>query len=188
MNGPSRKAHFNGLAGLAAVAVLSPYRAAVTSDEIVIRPYEPGDAPATLEVFRQAVRETAAAHYDTQQRAAWAPDDLDPVGWAQRRAAARTLVATLDGAVVGFTDLDESGYVDMLFVHPRAGRRGVGAALLRAIEAQAGCDGIEQLTTNASTTARPLFERAGFEVEQEQQVTRNGVVFTNYRMRRDDGA
>ncbi len=159
----------------------------MTIDEIMIRPYQPVDAPATLEVFRHAVWETAASHYDAEQRAACAPDDMDPVGWAERRAAARTLVATIDGAVVGFTDLDESGYVDMLFVHPGAGRRGVGTALVAAIVGQARREGLDLLTTHASKTARPVFERAGFEVELEQQVSRHGVVLTNYRMRRDLG-
>jgi putative acetyltransferase len=154
----------------------------MTSPSIVIRPYQPGDAQATFRTFVQAVRETASTHYSAEQRAAWAPDDLDPAAWADRRTNARTVVAVLDGGVVGFSDLDESGYVDMLFVHPSAGRRGVGAALLEAILNQAQQEGLTRLTTNASKTARPVFERAGFEVEVEQRVSRNGVELTNYRM------
>jgi putative acetyltransferase len=147
-----------------------------------VRPYRPGDHEATLACFVEAVRTTAAAHYNAQQRAAWAPDDIDAGEWAGRRADARTLVAEIGGSVVGFTDLDAAGYIDMLFVHPEAGRRGVGTALLGEVLRLAAVENLSQLSANVSMTARPVFEAAGFHVVTDQRVTRNGATFTNYRM------
>jgi putative acetyltransferase len=147
-----------------------------------VRPYQSEDGEATLSCFVEAVRTTAAAHYNAQQRAAWAPDTIDPVEWAARRAAARTLVAEIGGSVVGFTDLDATGYIDMLFVHPEAGRLGVGTALLGEVLRLAEVEHQTQLSANVSMTARPVFERARFRLEADQRVTRNGATFTNYRM------
>lgn len=149
-----------------------------------LRDHGPDDAPATLRVFRRAITVTAARDYTPEQVAAWAPDDIDPDAWADRRAAARTRVAVRDGAVVGFTDVDAAGCVDMLFVDPAAARQGVARALLDWAVRAAAADGATELTTHASITARPFFEAHGFVVVAEQHPVRRGVTLTNYRMRR----
>lgn len=157
---------------------------------ILVRPYDPvgpagaPDDAATLAVFRRAVHVTAAADYTPEQLAAWAPDDPDLAAWAARRAAGRTVVATLDGRVVGFTDVDADGYVDMMFVDPDAARRGVGRALLAWAHDEAVRLGATSMTTRASLTARPFFEAQGFRVESEHQPVVRGVRLTNFAMRR----
>ncbi|NKY39295.1 GNAT family N-acetyltransferase [Cellulomonas septica] len=149
-----------------------------------IRPYAPDDARATLDVFLAAIRVTAAADYTPEQLAAWAPDDVDLAAWAQRRAARRTVVAEVDGCVVGFTDVDAAGYVDMMFVDPRVGRTGVASTLLGWAHDAAVRDGASTLTTHASLTARPFFEAHGFVVTAEQHPVRRGVTLTNFAMSR----
>lgn len=148
-----------------------------------LRPYRDDDAPATLDVFRRAITFLAGRDYTPEQVAAWASPDIDPVVWAERRAASRTRVAEVGGRVVGFTDVDEDGYVDMLFVDPDVARQGVGSALLRWARATAVELGAHELTTNASLTARPVFEAHGFVVVAEQHPVRRGVELTNFRMR-----
>lgn len=151
---------------------------------LLIRPSTPEDAAATLAVFRAAVRVTAAADYTREQVEAWAPDDLDLDTWAARRAARRTVVAEVDGRVVGFTDVDDDGYVDMMFVDPGAGRTGVGSALLAWASGEAVRRGATSLSTHASLTARPFFEHHGFVVTQENRPVRRGVALTNFTMTR----
>lgn len=149
-----------------------------------LRDYTGADARATLDVFLRAVRVTAGRDYTAEQVRAWAPDDVDPGAWAARRAGARTRVAVRDDVVVGFTDVDAAGYVDMLFVDPGAARTGVARALLDWAVRTARADGATELTTHASITARPFFAAHGFEVVAEQHPVRRGVALTNYRMRR----
>ena len=53
--------------------------------------------------------------------------------------------------------------------------------------ATAICDQLEQavggsITTHASITARPFFEKRGYQVAKEQQVERQGIFLTNYVM------
>ncbi|MBW0253180.1 GNAT family N-acetyltransferase [Cellulomonas sp. PS-H5] len=158
--------------------------AAAAGGALLLRDHTPDDAAATLAVFRRAITVTAARDYTPEQVAAWAPDDIDPDAWGARRAAARTRVAVRDGAVVGFTDVDAAGYVDMMFVDPGAARQGVARALLDWAVRTAAADGATELTTHASVTARPFFEAHGFEVVAEQHPVRRGVTLTNYRMRR----
>lgn len=147
-----------------------------------IRPYTALDAEPTLDVFLNAIRVTAAQHYSAKQIDGWADTDIDPVEWGRRRESRKTEVATLGSRVVGFTDIDDTGYVDMMFVHPDAGRRGVASALLTWALGEARLGGAATATTHASITARPFFEFHGFVVTEEQRPVYNGVAMTIYAM------
>lgn len=162
----------------------TPGRAGRYGRTVELRDYAETDAETTLDVFLRAIRVTAAQDYTPEQVGAWASDDIDPAAWAARRAGSRTRVAVRDGVVVGFTDVDAAGYVDMLFVDPAAARTGVARALLDWAAQTARADGATELTTHASITARPFFAAHGFEVVAEQHPVLRGVALSNYRMRR----
>ncbi|MBU4213583.1 MAG: GNAT family N-acetyltransferase [Actinobacteria bacterium] len=150
----------------------------------MLRDYAETDGPGTLDVFSRAIRQTAARDYSPEQVAAWAGDDIDPEQWAARRRVARTQVAEADERVVGFTDVDERGYVDMLFVDPACARQGVATALMNWAAMTAAQLGAAELSTHASLTARPFFEAHGFAVVVEQHPVLRGVVMTNFVVRR----
>jgi putative acetyltransferase len=151
-----------------------------------IRAYEPRDAEATWEAFRRAVRETASRDYTAEQVAAWAPDTVDLPAWNERRLGADTFVATIDGRVVGFSDVRDGGLLDMLFVHPEAGGRGVARALVEAVIGRARELGLTRLHTHASRTARPAFERFGFVVDRENPDNSvGGLKVPNYDLHLD---
>ncbi|WP_456785902.1 GNAT family N-acetyltransferase [Cellulomonas sp. P5_C5] len=169
----------------APLAAESAPLAVVGSLVVILRDYDESDGPATLDVFLRAIRLTAARDYTPTQVAAWASDEIDPAGWADRRRAARTRVAEVDGRVAGFTDVDARGYVDMLFVDPAFARRGVASALLAWAATTAQELGAVGLSTHASLTARPFFEAHGFVVVVEQHPVLRGVALTNFVMRRD---
>jgi putative acetyltransferase len=148
-----------------------------------IRPYAETDAPATLSVFLAAVTETASVHYSAEQIAAWArPDERDLNQWNSARKSANTYVATIGAEVAGFSDVGDDGYIDMMFVAPKFGRRGVAGALLAHLHGIAVRAGASMLYTNASITARPFFEQYGFAVVAEQHPITLCVEMTNYKM------
>ena len=149
---------------------------------ITIRPFAAADATPTLEVFQHAIRTTAAADYSSEQIAAWAPVDADIGAWLERRFQLNTVVAVVDDLIAGFTDLSASGYIDMMFVDPAVGRRGIATALLLWARTEAERLGSSTLTTHASITARPFFEAQGFVVDHERHPIVRGVVMTNYVM------
>ncbi|TCO13866.1 putative acetyltransferase [Kribbella steppae] len=131
-----------------------------------MRTYEPEDAEPTWEAYFRAIRDTASKDYSSEQVAAWAPESVDLVEWNERRSAAHTFVAVIDERVVGFSDVTDDGLLDMLFVHPDASGRGAARALVEAVIVKARELGLSELHTHASRTARPAFERFGFEVER----------------------
>lgn len=152
---------------------------------VAIRPYAHSDALDTLAVFIGAVTETASADYTAEQVQAWAqPERRDLTTWHASMQARNSIVATIDGELVGFSDVSAEGYIDMMFVSPRHLRRGVARRLLMHVEGQARDAGLRELSADVSVTARPFFERYGFEVEAEQHPMMAGVELTNYKMRK----
>ncbi|GAA1581096.1 GNAT family N-acetyltransferase [Kribbella sancticallisti] len=154
------------------------------SVSVSVRAYEPGDAEPTWESYFRAIRDTASEHYSPEQVAAWAPESVDLVEWNERRLAAHTFVAVIEERVVGFSDVTDGGLLDMLFVHSDVGGRGVAKALVESVVARARELGLTELHTHASRTARPAFERFGFEVERvNDQNWIRGENLPNYDMR-----
>jgi putative acetyltransferase len=150
---------------------------------VELRAYATGDAEATSVIFLRAVRETASVHYPPAQIAAWAADHGDSDSWAAARAAAGTTLAIVDGRVVGFIDLDDAGYIDMLFVDPDFGRRGVASTLLASVIGLARRRDLPVLTTFASLTSRRVFERQGFAVTGERYFGEGDEAAKTYAMR-----
>lgn len=141
-----------------------------------IRAYRDDDFAILCQIFLRAVRETASQHYAPAQIDAWA--QVDEARWRQKLAASRVLVAEKEGEVVGFiTAVDR--YIDLLFVSPTHSRQGVASALLAELFTLIPTG---TLTVEASITARPCFERMGFQVVAEQRVVARGEAFVNYRM------
>lgn len=136
---------------------------------MIVREYTPQDAKPTWDVYFRAVRDTASKDYSPEQVAAWAPESVDLRVWNKRRSSAHTFIATVAGRVVGFSDVTDAGLLDMLFVHPQAGGRGVARALVSAVISSARKMGLPRLVTHASRTARPVFERFGFEVDRANE-------------------
>jgi len=154
-----------------------------TPGAVTVRDFRADDSAVTLSVFLDAITVTASANYSPEQIAAWsAPHDRSVTEWGLSRASTNTIVAIVDGSIAGFSDVDNDGYIHMMFVAPEFGRRGVARALLEEVESRARTLGVTVLSTNASITARPFFERHGFQAVATQHPTLRGVSLINYRM------
>jgi putative acetyltransferase len=103
-------------------------------------------------------------------------------GRGKRRLDRPTWVAVLDRELVGFTDLEPDGHIDMMFVHPAHQGVGVATLLLATVEAAAIAQGVHRLFTEASLTARPFFEKRGFSILASQRVEKRGQFLINFRM------
>ena len=147
-----------------------------------LRPYRPGDTPVLIALFRETIHNVNCRDYSPAQLAAWAPTEIDEAAWANRQAKNDTLLAEIDGATVGFTELTADGHLHMLFVHKDRQGEGIASALLAAMEQRAHAAGQSEVTTDASLTAQPFFQRQGFRRLAEQEVERNGQTLRNCRM------
>ena len=90
-----------------------------------LRPYQPQDLDAILELFYETVHAVNRRDYSPSQLDAWAPKQPDRDRWAQSLAAHYTVVAVAGGTVAGFADLASDGYFDRLFVHKDFQRQGI---------------------------------------------------------------
>jgi putative acetyltransferase len=149
-----------------------------------LRAYRPEDAPALLALFRDTIRRVNSRDYSPEQVAAWASDDIDPVGWAARFTGRFVPVAEEAGRPVGFAELEPDGHIGRVYVSADHQGRGIGRLLLNAIVSEARRVGLARLFTEASITARPFFEAVGFAALAPQVVKCRGVEFVNYRMER----
>jgi len=119
------------------------------------------DSHAIWQVHTQAIRVSAAGHYDAAQIEAWAgrlsPDYYRPNPDVFLVAEAE------DGSVVGFGEINiGAGEIEAVFVDPKFGRRGIGSHLLQALEDLARRQGLTTLILDASLNAVEFYERAGY--------------------------
>ncbi|HEX4266309.1 MAG TPA: GNAT family N-acetyltransferase [Steroidobacteraceae bacterium] len=147
---------------------------------VLVRAYRPEDRDALINVFVRAIRESAIRDYSPAQVEAWS--DVDRANAWSAVGDRLIWVAVVGALVVGFSDLEPSGHLDHMYVHPEHEGRGIASALLTCLETAARRESLVRLFTEASITARPFFERRGFTVLTAQLVEFRGEEFKNYRM------
>lgn len=84
---------------------------------MIIRHYLPGDCRELADLFYNTVHTINAKDYTREQLDAWASGQVDLSKWNQTFLEHYTLVAIENGMIVGFGDIDSTGYLDHLFVH-----------------------------------------------------------------------
>lgn len=149
-----------------------------------VRPYRDGEESVLRSVFESAVRGSAARYYAPEQIDAWASRRADPLDWRKRIQEIQPFVVEVDDGIVGYADVQSSGYIDHFFVRASHSRQGVGSTLLRHLEATARARGIVELYADVSLAAEAFFARHGFVVEARQEVIVAGVMLRNARMRK----
>lgn len=143
------------------------------------REYTPSDCAQLAELFYQTVHSVNAKDYTQEQLDAWATGEVDLQVRDASFRAHRTIVATENGEIIGFGDMDESGYLDRLYVHKDHQGQGIASAICDELE----CFAAEKtITTHASITAKPFFQHRGYRVVRKQEVIRRGVALTNFVM------
>ena len=153
---------------------------------MTLRDYCKTDCTELARLFYDTVHTVNAKDYSREQLDAWATGEVNLEAWNKSLQAHNTVVAEMDSQIVGFGDMDETGYLDRLYVHKDYQRRGVATAICDALEQNTKA---AEFTTHASITARPFFEKRGYTVVKVQQVERRGILLTNFVMKkvREDG-
>ncbi len=151
-------------------------------DNLVIRKYRPSDARSTARLFYETVHAVNARDYTEEQLDARASPNDDTDTWNRRFIGTNTVVAEECGIIIGFGNMDSTGYLDMLYTHKDRQRQQIGTKITYALEQQALHDGVKEAYTFSSATARPFFESLGWRTVCDNTVTRSGICLTNYRM------
>jgi putative acetyltransferase len=155
---------------------------------VALRPFLPTDARRCAIVFRSSIEELAEEDYSEAQCEAWAARADDEPAFAKALAGDLTLVATFEGEIVGFASLKGDTLIERLFVDPGYARQGVATALMDALTKLAQARGAKELTADVSDTAKPLFDRLGFESLKRNLVLTGEEWLGNTSMRKSFAA
>lgn len=146
---------------------------------MIIRKYETSDCKLLADLFYNTVHTINAKDYTVRQLNAWATGNVDLEEWNKSLSEHFTLVAVENGIIVGFGDIDRTGYLDRLYVHKDYQGQGTASAICDKLEKAFQ---VNKINTHASITAKPFFIHRGYRVIKEQQVIRAGTSLTNYIM------
>lgn len=146
-----------------------------------LRKYNANDCKELAQLFYDTVHTINAKDYTKEQLNVWATGQIDFEKWNASLSENHTVIAVEKNVIVGFGDMDKTGYIDRLFVHKNYQGKGIATAI---------CDELEKTfhpfyTTHASITAKPFFEKRGYVVIRKQQINRNGIFLTNFVMKKN---
>lgn len=145
---------------------------------MVIREYQPADCKEITKLFYKTVHIVNAKDYAKEQLEVWATGQEDLGKWNRSLQEHYSLVAVEGEKIIGFGDIDKTGYLDRLYVHADYQGKGIATGICNQLEQTV----LGNIITHASITARPFFEKRGYSIVKEQQVERLGIYLTNYVM------
>lgn len=144
---------------------------------MIIREYKPSDCEELVNLFYDTVHSINAKDYSREQLDAWTSGiDLDR--WNKSFLEHYTLVALDNNKIIGFGDIDKSGYLDRMYAHKDYQGMGIATAICDRLETKV----TGRITVHASITAKPFFEKRGYTVLKEQHIQRQGAMLTNFVM------
>ena len=149
---------------------------------MIIRSYSSEDCGELIALCRGTIHAINARDYNKSQIKAWAPNDMDIARWDKTLRANYAVVAEKGGVVVGFGDVDRTGYLERLYTHKDYQRMGIATLIADDIERFCICKGVQSITTAASITAKSFFEKRGYHVLKQQSVALRGQLFINFLM------
>jgi putative acetyltransferase len=154
---------------------------------LALRPMLPADIPLLAEILRASVEELAVEDYSDSQIEAWIAAVDDEAAFGKRLSDQLTLLATMDGAPVGFASLKGADVIDMLYMHPAAAGQGGATMLVDALEKLAVARGANKLTVEASDTAHDFFRKRGYTAKSRNTVLRGDEWLANTTMEKSFG-
>ena len=149
-----------------------------------LRKYIKTDNEPLVKMFYDTVHTVNARDYTAAQLDAWAPRSIDADKWCAGFSNSYTLIAVESDKIVGFANLTDEGYLDRLYVHKDHQRMGIAQRLSDALEAYARNNGIEELFSDVSITAKPFFTKQGYITVKENSVERARQRLVNYTMKK----
>ena len=144
---------------------------------MILKEYKSEYCKEITKLFYETVHTINAADYTKEQIDTWT-NGIDLNKWNESLLSHYSLVAFKDEKIIGFGDIDSTGYLDRLYVHKDYQHQGVASAICAMLEKNV----LQNITVHASITAKPFFEKRGYTVLKKQQVSRNGILLTNYIM------
>lgn len=144
------------------------------------------DIPELKEMYKATLRAVNSADYTPEEIEDWASCGDNSAHLTDLITNLYFLVALNENnQIIGFTSIQTDGYLHSMFVHKDYQRMGVASFLLSKAEEYATENQIKTITSEVSITAKPFFERKGYQVVEEQKRQANKLCLTNYWMKKE---
>ena len=154
---------------------------------MLVRRYHKEDCGEIIHLFYNTIHTINKKDYSESQLTAWAPsvDKIDYNQWHQSLLENFTIVVEKHNNIIGFGDIDRTGYLNRLFVHQSYQSNGIATSICDKLEKHAKNIGLSEVKTEASITAGTFFIARGYTVVKKQDIEREGEILTNYLMRKE---
>lgn len=144
------------------------------------------DIPELNEMYKATLRAINSADYTPEEIEDWASCGDNIPHLTDLITNLYFLVALNENdQIIGFTSIQTDGYLHSMFVHKDYQRMGVASFLLAKAEEYATVNHIKTITSEVCITAKPFFERKGYQVVEEQKRKANKLYLTNYWMKKE---
>lgn len=143
---------------------------------------EATDAPALGQVMYAAIHSDPSP-YSAAQRQAWLATPPDGPGWQAKLTAQHVAVARSGKVPIGMMTLDDTGYLDLAFIHPDFQGQGHLRHLWAMISEKARSLGCRDITGHASLSAQAPFTALGFKLIRHEEVEKDGQFLKRAEMR-----
>lgn len=151
--------------------------------KILIRQATVSDISELKELYQNTVLTVNRKDYTEEEVKDWASCGNNIEHWRELLKEQHYVVAVNEnGMIVGFASVNDVGYMNALFVHNILQRHGIATSLYKNVETYAKEIGVEALTSEVSITAKPFFEKHGFQVDAQWERQANRLKLTNYKM------
>lgn len=140
------------------------------------------DLKEMQQLYVETIQSVCRQDYNQEQINAWTSSVENTARWLDIIQNQWVLLAEINHDLGGYGTLKEGGYIDLFYVHKDFQRLGIAGKLLFRLEREALKSQAERLTADVSITAKPFFEKNGFQVIVEQNNRINNVELINFRM------
>ena len=82
-----------------------------------LRNYQSSDVQEIAQLFYDTIHTVNVKDYTQEQVDAWATGHIDLEAWDQSFLDHHSVVVVEDDKIIGFGDMDKTGYLDRLYVH-----------------------------------------------------------------------
>lgn len=149
-----------------------------------LRLFQPTDAEALADVYRDSVRTIGSQVYSQKQIDAWVRSPEDIKEFRARLSVGVTVLAEEKGEVIAFGQFSPPDHLSLLYCSGRWSRRGVGSLVYDELERHAITMGAVEIKLEASRISRPFFEKKGYHVVEAETSVFLGVEFERFRMKK----
>lgn len=151
---------------------------------IILRAAVAEDLKQLQTLFVETINEVCRDDYNHEQLRVWTSAITNDARWLEKIKSQYFLVALHNDEVVGFGSLENGDYLDFMYVHKDYQRQGIAEKIFQSLELKAKQYHNSILKSDVSKTAKPFFERQGFNVVEAQTRTIDSVEITNYKMQK----